>query len=1129
MIAYLIRIAIILWFGLLVGVPVRAAPISFSEIPLYLSARADPNVLFNMSVEWPTSGNAYNDHIDTGSGGLCPGRPANENGFAIGQCYFATKTYIGYFDPNKCYQYSSNEFRPSSATNSLHQCSGKWSGNFLNWVTMTAIDEFRYALTGGNRITDTATTTVLQRAYIDRTPGSGSFPVKKISSTATTVGSGTIPGVAPSTVTPYSDPTIYIRNVQNIVTGTSTPTATPTPGFTVGTILTAASPAINRENNPLLAKVKVCDPAQGLESNCKTYGTNYKPEGLIQNNSHRMRFALTSYLLDNLDTRDGGVLRSKMKYTGPEKYVAGTGNVPNTNKEWSETDGTFISNPDPADASASSVTNSGVINYINKFGERGYKGFDQIGELFYEGLRYFKKLPPTPEYTAGATAAMKDGFPAIDWGNDDPIQAYCQKNFIVGINDANPWLDKKLPGTFFNTASGNVTMINSVPRMLVANTANTCVTSPAKPACSGATATDRFCTGAVSGTCYMAMRANDYNEPSNADGTINVTSLTNTVGALEGINGSTWTSTGNSSSAGTVSTYTYQNDSIGGGPGTFDNTCTTNKTGLNLGEVLSTCGNTNKENTYYIAGLAYYANTQDIRSDLQNKQTIATYMIDTQEFSTNPLDGPKNMLWLAGKYGGFIDSNNDGNPNVSSSGTNKIEWDADGDGIPDNYVFANNPDKMVAGLTNAFNDIINRTSSASSVAANSTALNTGSHIYQARYTSGDWSGQLLSYSISTSGVINPIAEWDTGQLINSQTPGSRVILTFDDAPLIGQPDGIPFQWLSLNLGQQSALNTNASGTLDLAGLARLNWIRGDSTNESPSGLAFRKRATSKLGDIINSNPTYVGPPNAGYPDASYATFRSANSSRTPIIYVGANDGMLHVIDASCTPSALACTPTANSGREVMAYIPRPVYKNLSKLTSPNYNGLPSAHRYFVDSTPTFADVQIGGTWKTILVGGLGAGGQGIYALDVTDPSSFSEGNASSIALWEFTDQHDKDLGYTFSQPQVAKMANGKWAVIFGNGYNNSESDGASTTSTTGRAVLYILFIEQGTDGAWTVGTDFVKLDTMVGSTGTPNGLATPFVADVNGNGIADYVYVGDLQGNMWKFDVTNSNPASWGA
>ncbi|MGH9962685.1 MAG: hypothetical protein ACREBC_37150, partial [Pyrinomonadaceae bacterium] len=354
----LIRIAIILWFGLLIGVPVRAAPISFSEIPLYLSARADPNVLFNMSVEWPTGGAAYNDHTDLGSGGQCPGRPPNEDGYAIGQCYFANKTYLGYFDPNKCYEYSSNRFNPSGATNALHECSGKWSGNFLNWATMTAIDEFRKALTGGNRSTDTATTTVLERAYQDRPKGNGVVPIKKISASDTVVNGATIPGVNPASVTPYSGSKLYLYNVQNAIP----------PQIEVGD----AADDTDEYASGLNVRVKVCDLAQGLENNCTAYGSSYKPEGLVQKNAHRMRFALTSYLLDNSRNRDGGVLRARMKYSGPQKYVSGSGMAPNdtgpTTKEWSEIDGTFFTNPDAADAALSVVPNSGVINYINKFG-----------------------------------------------------------------------------------------------------------------------------------------------------------------------------------------------------------------------------------------------------------------------------------------------------------------------------------------------------------------------------------------------------------------------------------------------------------------------------------------------------------------------------------------------------------------------------------------------------------------------------------------------------------------------------------------------------------------------------------------------------------------------------------------
>jgi type IV pilus assembly protein PilY1 len=153
----------------------------------------------------------------------------------------------------------------------------------------------------------------------------------------------------------------------------------------------------------------------------------------------------------------------------------------------------------------------------------------------------------------------------------------------------------------------------------------------------------------------------------------------------------------------------------------------------------------------------------------------------------------------------------------------------------------------------------------------------------------------------------------------------------------------------------------------------------------------------------------------------------------------------------------------------------------------------------------------------MLVGGLGRGGQGIYALDVTDPTTFTEANAGSIVKWEFTDANSADLGYTYSQISVAKMANGKWAAIFGNGYNNSEADGAA--STTGYASLFIVDIETG--------ALIKKISTDVGSTTTPNGLASPSLVDTNSDFVVDYIYAGDLRGNVWKFNVTDANPTNW--
>ena len=289
---------------------------------------------------------------------------------------------------------------------------------------------------------------------------------------------------------------------------------------------------------------------------------------------------------------------------------------------------------------------------------------------------------------------------------------------------------------------------------------------------------------------------------------------------------------------------------------------------------------------------------------------------------------------------------------------------------------------------------------------------------------------------------------------------------------------------------------------------------------SNEGTLFRTR-TNRLGDIVHSAPVYVGKPELPWPDTApfptspgqrYSDFKAAQAGRKPVVYVGANDGMLHGFDATDDP--------ATGGTEVLAYVPHEVAQTIADrglhyLTDPNYE-----HRYYVDLSPSASDVYYGGVWHTILVGGLRGGGRGLFALDVTDPATFSESNAASIVMWEFTDDDDADLGYTFSKPTVAMMNNGRFAVIVGNGYNNTG---------TGEAVLFILFVDGGLDGVWTPGTDYIKISTKVGTTIDPNGLATPAVADLDGDGTADRIYAGDLFGNMWVFDVSGNNEATWGS
>jgi len=481
----------------------------------------------------------------------------------------------------------------------------------------------------------------------------------------------------------------------------------------------------------------------------------------------------------------------------------------------------------------------------------------------------------------------------------------------------------------------------------------------------------------------------------------------------------------------------------------------------------------------------------------------------------------RDPLYYAAKYGAFTDSNGNNLPDLQSEWDSKLANGVAGqDGTPDTYFLVSNPLGLESALDRAFISILSN-ASASSVATNSTQLQTGTKIYQARFNSNDWSGQILAFPVQLDGTISTTPDWDAGQVINSQAPTDRVVLTFNDATTVR--DGVAFRWpanpasptsteISPNL--VTALNTAPTTFIDDGrGQQRLDYLRGDSSQEGATVTSFRQRPTSKLGDIVNSDPTFVGAPNAGIADVAYEAFRLTYASREPVIYVGANDGMLHGFNGGTS---------ANAGKEVLAYVPSKAHPHLSKLTSKTY-----VHRYFVDGSPEVQDAFVASQWRTVLVGSMNSGGQGVFALDVTDPSTFSEANAADIAMWEFTDADDPDLGYTFGKPVIRKLANGRYAAVVTGGYNNSEADG--NASTTGSAVIFILFLEgpTGPNRTWVPNVDYIKLDSAVGSAGTPNGFAPPFVADVDGNGAADYIYAGDLRGNLFKFDVRSTTAANW--
>ncbi|MBV1930327.1 MAG: hypothetical protein KUG71_01320 [Porticoccaceae bacterium] len=436
------------------------------------------------------------------------------------------------------------------------------------------------------------------------------------------------------------------------------------------------------------------------------------------------------------------------------------------------------------------------------------------------------------------------------------------------------------------------------------------------------------------------------------------------------------------------------------------------------------------------------------------------------------------------------------------------------------FFSATDPEAFADRLSTILARIAERVGSAASVALNTGSIASDSKIFQAKFDSSTWTGQILAFPINSDGTLGNNT-WPANLIPSSAA--SRVIITHDGI----NPQA--FQWTDISTAQQALL-----GSEDV-----LKYLRGVQTQEKSQGGSFRNRS-SLLGDLVNSAPSFVGNTNFHYPDNwngpstepedafPYSSFvaaqETANSGagRTPLVYIGANDGMLHAFDG-------------DSGLELFAYIPNELYDGLSDLSSTSYS-----HRFYVDGSPTIVDAFIGGGWKTILVGSLQAGGQGIFALDVTDPANFSsEASAKSKVLWEFTDNDtnavsstndnfDPDLGYTFGQPSIVRLQNGKWAAIFGNGYNSTldnDSDGPANDSATGNAVLFIVDLATG---------DLIrKIDTGVGSASDPsgnnypNGLSEPAIVDIDDDSIADYVYAGDLQGNLWKFDLTGSSASSW--
>jgi type IV pilus assembly protein PilY1 len=1155
----LLRASIATALGLGLASAMIASATTLADQPVFSTSSVPGNLALSLSVEYPTVSRVA--HVAD---------------------YSSASSFLGYFDPEKCYVYvpdatpngvltdttlgDSSYFKPVGRTTN-RTCSGQWSGNFLNWATLTAIDPFRWAMTGGRRVVDTATETIIEKG---RNAGQGYFPTRDQTartegriplnqvagatpfSTATALsveinGRGFamrlgVSGAVTRTMTAYyynnttfsGSPVVRNNDSASHDWGTSRPTTginadnfsarfegtftAPETGSYVfrtnsddgvrvwvstnGGTFTACGTAggncvINNwiDHGPTLddsvaipmtagqtfsvrvdyyesaggavmqlmwrkpssgsfttfsddsgtndytVRVKVCDPsaaAGGLEGNCKAYGSNYKPEGLIQQYADKMRYSAFGYLNDDNEYRDGAVLRARQKFVGPTYPVPGQVPAINGGREWDATTGVFLRNPDPTDATnttAATVQDSGVMNYLNKFGQLmpgTYKAIDPVNELFYAALRYYRNLGNVPAWSdmSGASDAATrtkwvDGFPVItNWG--DPIQYSCQRNFVLGIGDIYTHRDKNVPGN---------TLTDHEPTM------------PAE------------------------VRADFTNNAAVAD----AIASTNKVKSLQG-----------------------------------------------LGENRATAATGSAYSTDYMAGMAYYANTKDIRSDLTGKQTVQTYWVDVLEapFVAN------NKFYMAAKFGGLNQKKLPltFNPDTATAASILDDWwTTSGDLLPgnvkrpDNYFTAGRPDTMVAGLKQAFErisgDIDAYTTSFSLSSVDAQASGVAS--YGAQYDSKDWTGIVTATQITFDAQGNPAPGgatlWSTSTTLPAQLNGTgwntnRRIATWNGSL------GVPFRLDSLSTAQANALNTSYGGGSDRSNY--LDYLRGDRSMEKTDGdgsKPYRKRALL-LGDVVNSKVTPVGPPSKSFSESinpGYTTFKSGKATRPTMVYVGANDGMLHAFDGS-------------TGTEQFAYVPSAVINGpsgtpqtdgLAQLGSPNYQ-----HRYYVDATPKVFDVDFnhaGGTftttnvatsdWRSILIGGLGKGGRSFYAIDVSAPNTITtEAIAAGKVLWEFT---DPTMGFSFGAPNVVKTKKYGWVVVLTSGYNN---DGGG-----GNGYLYFVNPRNG------------ALLEKVSTGSASNGLAhaSAYVQDFSDN-TADAFYAGDLDGQLWRFDVTAARGTS---
>ena len=1057
-------------------------------------------------------------------------------------------------------------------TKTSRKCNNAFSGNYLNWVSSSGIDMLRLALSGGDRYVDEVGLTVLQRAVLSNGDpicfwNTSNFPAKQLrkdgggagtyfgaipnamitaaagndvwaantlnqiyfatsqrGSCTDTAGSNLgagAPAAAQQIGSPIVNPYSTAATGQAVFAGTQCATEGGNCSFTGtkevlygapgskknpgGWITFPASGGLNCSNNMtgsfvdpapgvgkrcfvrdyngpwtptsgtgglnsdgfFYSRVQVCNSVNGALQDvrdyafCTRYGSNFKPTGAIQKYSDQLRIASLGYVLDQTASynngRFGGVLRVPMKYVGAKTFdITGADNTPNGGNPTAEWDpNTGIFYTNPDGDTTQNPPISGVINYLNKFGRTG----PTAGR--------YKIYDPVGELYYETLRYLQGLQPSPD--SISNLTAAMYDGFPVFTSWSDPYGGARSSTADYSCLKSNIVVIGDV------NTHD----------------------------------GNRLPGPNAAANIPNYAALTSLVRNFENNDSVTYTD----------------------GQG-----------------VSRTTGNPNTPNNNapynIVPGAAYWAHTQDIRgTNWTNQPTlqrpglrVKSFFFDVNEYSNSTnayYRRNQNQFFMGAKYGGFeSDPSNAGRKPFNTFGDPFKRQD----GTNDNDVWQDpsNPGEASAfylsssarGVLTAFDSIFNRAASAArsiaGAAVPSSKVSGPSAIFQAAFDTSKWSGDVLSipFAVSTTGAItfSPGTAWNAAaQLSTLASPATsrNIVVGRDGATTV--PKATAFTWANIlddslknNLSKSSP--TSATDTL---GQDRLNYLRGDRSKE---GNPFRVRG-SLLGDIVNSGIAYSGTPTAVIDGgASFASFRTATASRTPALFVGANDGMLHAFNS-------------NTGDELFGYIPSWMGPKLAALTVPTYI---SNHQAYVDATPVVASALVGANWKSVLVSGTGGGGRGVFALDVTSPSNFSAANV----MWEFTQADDADMGFVIGKPQILKLrttaynvspAVYKWFAVVASGVNNYVPDASNVFSAAGRPALFLLDLSKPVGTSWVENSNYYKLSVPADTTLSASRAAglINFETTTGSNGELQAVYMGDLFGKLWKLDFSLLGAANW--